>query len=728
MSDPDFQRRLRETFQTEASEHLRALSRDAFALEQVATVEEHRMLVERIFRETHTLKGAARMVGESDTEALCHALEQELSGVKHRGGRMSAAMIADLHQQIAEITRLLGLQLATEVTAEAPRGPEKASDVSSMSTPPVAGSVRVPGARLDALLMRAEELMGARLTGDHHVGTLRMIGDRGTAWKRELERVAPHLNVLRRFVDDAEISPVAKELTQVLHYLDWSHEYLREMNGDVARLAKTAAGDQRRLGLMIDHLLDEAKEILMQPFSALLETLPAFVREISVQQGKEIDVTIEGAQTEIDRRVLEEIKDALIHLVRNSVDHGIEAAAERGRRGKPPRGQLAIAVRGKSGGVVEISIADDGRGIHAGNVTAHARRLGILSPDAPELSSDDALSLLFRSGFSTRTAATDLSGRGLGLAIVREKAEHIGGTVSVESEPGRGTAFRLQLPLTLARFRGLFVTAQKQSFVVPAPYVRRVLRLPDREIRRVKNQELIEVDGASVVVVRLAQILGLDATTPREGKSNLAFILLVESARMRVALRVDDVPHEQEIVMKSLGRLLRGARHYAGATLVGGGQIVPVLNVSNLLQSTFQRGSATRSTTQGAARNVERRKRTILVVEDSITSRTLLKSILQAAGFEVRTAVDGADGWTTLKFEPIDLVISDVQMPRMDGFELTAKIRADKVLSTLPVILITSLASREDRTRGVDAGANAYIVKSSFDQSDLLAAIGRLVS
>lgn len=179
--------------------------------------------------------------------------------------------------------------------------------------------------------------------------------------------------------------------------------------------------------------------------------------------------------------------------------------------------------------------------------------------------------------------------------------------------------------------------------------------------------------------------------------------------------------------MKSLGRLLRGAPQYVGATIVGGGQIVPVLNVSNLLQATFHRRGRSKPAMAGASRNAPRQKRTILVVEDSITSRTLLKSILQAAGFEVRTAVDGADGLTTLKFEPIDLVISDVQMPRMDGFELTAKIRADRALSTLPVILITSLASREDKTRGVDAGANAYIVKSSFDQSDLLATIGRLL-
>lgn len=725
MTDPDFQRRLRETFQAEASEHLDALRRATTGLERATTTAEQVPLLERIFRETHTLKGAARMVGELEAEAVCHALEQRLVTLKKGAEPITGATRVEIQAELREIARILGLTVTNASVAEAAR--EEAKVAQAEAAPlPSAGHVRVPGARLDALLLRAEELVSARLTGDQHVGTLRAIGDRGAAWKKELERARPHLAALRRFIDEGGGGEVSKELTHVLHYLDWTHEYLRELQGDVTRLGKTASGDQRRLGTMIDHLLEEAKEILMQPFAALLETVPAFVAEIAQRQGKEIEVAIEGAETEIDRRVLEAIKDALMHLIRNGVDHGIETTEERRAAGKPARGRLTVAVQDMSGGIVEIRIADDGRGIDPREVSAHARRLGLLSKDAPELGADDALALLFRSGFSTRVAPTALSGRGLGLPIVREKAEHIGGTVSVESEPGRGTTFRLLLPLTLARFRGLFVRTHTQTFVLPAPYVRRVWRVKESEIRRVKNQEVVDVDGASVVLVRLGDVLKLEAATKRED-TELAFLLLVESARARVALRVDDAPHEQEVVMKSLGRVLQGSRHYVGATIVGGGQIVPVLNVSNLLRAMVEQTTLRKRGAPATARPVKRR-RTILVVEDSITSRSLLKGILQAAGFDVRTAVDGADALTTLKFEPVDLVISDVQMPRLNGFELTAKIRADKTLSTLPVILITSLASREDKERGVDAGANAYIVKSSFDQSDLLAAIGRLIS
>lgn len=726
MNDPDFRQRLRQTFQAEAAEHLRALSQDALALEQ-ASPAEHPAIVERVFRETHTLKGAARMVGEMDAEALCHALEQRLSTLKQSGASLGREEVAALHGDIADIARSLQLSVAPAV--EPTRDPARASETPSAPAPApaAAGLIRVPGTRLEAILNRAEEMVSAKLSGDQHAAALFTFGERGLAWKKEAERVRPDLAVLRRFVDAGTPSPIASELDALLHYVDWSHEFVRELTGDVTKLAGRVRQDQRRLGTTIEQLLEETKEVLMRPFSALLETFPLFVRETAQQRGKDIALEIDGEKTEIDRRVLEQIKDALLHLVRNSIDHGIEPASERRSRGKPERGRVRIVVQERSGGNVEIAVSDDGRGIAAREVSASARRLGLLPENAPELPEHEALSLLFRSGFSTRSEATDLSGRGLGLAIVREKAEQIGGAVSVESELGRGTTFRLQLPLTLARFHGLFVTAQRQTFALPAAYVRRVLRLPEASLRRVKNQTMVEADGASAVVVRLGDALGLAPAAARKGpEGGSVFLVLLESGRSRVALRVDDVPYEQELVMKGLGRMLQGARQYIGSTIVAGGRIVPVLNVNHLLGATLERGDRA-AAPAAAPRSAARRKRMVLVAEDSITSRSLLKGILQAAGYEVRTAVDGADALTILKFEHVDLVISDVQMPRLNGFELTARIRADASLSTIPVILITSLASREDKERGVDAGANAYIVKSSFDQSDLLDAIGRLI-
>ena len=745
MNDPDFNRRLRETFQAEASEHVRALSNDVFELEKAVDATARQAVVERIFRTTHTLKGAARMVGEADAEALCHALEQQLSVVKHQPENAPAGLAADLHAQVGLVARVLGLGMpepssdstattatAAPVAAAAKSTTGTTAPFAPTATPPPAplptgsGQVRVPAARLDALLMRAEEMVSAKMSGDEHAAALKAAAHRGATWKKEWERVRADVAALRRFVDSGEHSPIAKELNTLVHYLDAQHEFTRAWHGEVVKVAQAAAGDQRRFGSMIERLLDETKEVLMQPFVSLLEVFPGFVRETAARLGKEVDVRIEGAETEIDRRVLEELRDALIHLVRNAVDHGIEPAAERRANNKSERGTLTIAVQEKTGGNVEITVSDDGRGIVPSEIIANARRLGLIGEGAAELSEQEAMELLFSSGFSTKTEATDLSGRGLGLAIVREKAERIGGTVDLKSVPGKGTTFCFLLPVTLARFRGVFVSARGQAFVVPSSYVRRVLRLRETDVKRVKNQNVIEADGGSVLLLNLAEILGFGAVkADARAQKEAVFVLLIESGRSRVAVRVDGVPHEHEVVMKSLGKMLRGARNYVGATIVGNGRIVPVLNVSSLLAGTTRRMSG--RARAAVAPPEERRKRTILIAEDSITSRSLFKNILQTAGFEVRTAVDGADALTTLKYEPVDLVISDVQMPRVDGFELTAKIRADNALSTLPVILITSLASREDKAKGVDAGANAYIVKSSFDQSDLLEAIRRLL-
>lgn len=726
MKDPAFQRRLRETFRAEAAEHLREILAGLFALEKSSSASEHQAIVETIFRQTHTLKGASRLVGEDDAESLCQALEHRLGGLKQRKERVPPATVAELYSETKRLSEML------QFSGEAPAS--KADAVEASETPAVpltraaaAGLVRVPSARLDALLVHAEELLTAKLTSAQRVAALRALEEREATWKKEWARVRKEMVAARRFLDSGLPSPVTRELKALVHFLDWNHEFVERGHDQLAQVVRAARQDERRLGAMVDHLLDETKEVLMMPFDSLLEIFPAFVREAAERQGKEIDLVLEGGKTEIDRRVLEEIKDAIIHLVRNSIDHGIATPAERRSAGKPGRGMLTLSVTQKSGGDVEIVVADDGRGVDTAKVTEHARRLKLIGEDVEELSETDALALLFESGFSTSTKVTDLSGRGLGLAIVREKAERIGGSVSVESELGKGTTFRLQLPITLARFRGVFVGAQGRSFVIPAAHVRRVIRLEPDRIKRVKNHETFDFEGGSILLVRLSDILGLPVASKRADAEAPAFVVLLAVGRSRVALRVEGVPFEQEIVMKGLGRLLAKVRHFMGATIVGGGQIVPVLNATGLVASAVRRGGSRRADA-GKQKPISNRKRKILIAEDSITSRTLLKSILQGAGFDVRTAVDGADALTTLRFEPADLLISDVQMPRMDGFELTAKVRADKDLSTLPVILITSLASREDKARGVDAGANAYIVKSSFDQSDLLEAIGRLLA
>jgi two-component system chemotaxis sensor kinase CheA len=349
---------------------------------------------------------------------------------------------------------------------------------------------------------------------------------------------------------------------------------------------------------------------------------------------------------------------------------------------------------------------------------------GIMSSeDAAKLTDQDLSAIVFQSGVSTSPIITDLSGRGLGLAIVREKIEKLGGQIVLETHRHTGTFFRMILPLTLITFRGLHVTVAEREFIIPTTNVERVVRLKKDEIKTVENRDTLSLNGMTIPLLRLADVLEIKE---RNGDLSMMTVLILASQGKRIGFIASKVLNEQEFIIKSLSQPLSRVRNIAGATILGSGKVAPVLNVSDLMKS------AVRSAVYGPKPGMSEAKgdvirKSVLVVEDSITSRMLLKNILETSGYLVTTAVDGIDAMTLLKTHKFDVVVSDVDMPRMNGFNLTEKIRGDKKLSELPVVLVTALESREDKERGIDVGANAYIVKSSFDQSNLLEVIRRLI-
>jgi two-component system chemotaxis sensor kinase CheA len=316
---------------------------------------------------------------------------------------------------------------------------------------------------------------------------------------------------------------------------------------------------------------------------------------------------------------------------------------------------------------------------------------------------------------------TNLSGRGLGLAIAREKLEKISGSLSVESERWVGTKFRLTVPLTLATLRGVLVRSGESLFIMPAAQVERVIRFKSADIKTVENRETISFEGKAISLARLYDVLSIKANTPKDGE--YLHVLVLHAAGERIAFLVDEILSELEVIAKPLGRQLSRVRNFTAATVLGTGKMVPIINVHELMKSAarYQRVPT------NADVAVTQRRRSVLIAEDSFTSRTLMKNILESAGYLVNTAVDGLEAFATLKEMSCDLVVSDVEMPRMTGFDLTAKIRADQRLAAIPVVLVTALDSQEDRDRGLDVGANAYIVKGSLDQSDLLQTIQRLI-
>jgi two-component system chemotaxis sensor kinase CheA len=433
-------------------------------------------------------------------------------------------------------------------------------------------------------------------------------------------------------------------------------------------------------------------------------------RDLARAQGKQIEFVTSGREARIDRRVLEAIKDPLIHMVRNAVDHGLEMPEERVAAGKPPQGTIHAAVRALEGGRIEFVLSDDGRGIDAGKVHDAARRARINVADG-----EDPLALVFRSGLSTSFVITDVSGHGLGLAIVKEQLSKIGGAVELDSTPGQGTTIRLIAPATIATFRGLLVRAGGQRFLLPLESVDRVIAAePVTHGGRLKIRDGDELRPCAT----LGELLGVGSALAGDQSYACA---IVRSGAERAALLIEEIVGDREVLVKDFEPPLVRVRNIASAGLLGAGELVLILRPADLVA-----GASEVRSVRPEASEVPEEPPWVLVVDDAVTTRTMERGLLELAGYQVKVAVDGLDAWTTLKSERFDLVVSDVDMPRMNGFELTQRIRADETLRDLPVVLVSALEAREDKERGIEVGANAYVVKSSFEQSNLLEIIHRL--
>jgi len=763
----EFRQRLLAAFKVEAQEHLLALSSGLIALESASTPEERASVVETVFREAHSLKGAARAIDEGEIESICQAIEGVFSAVKRGDKKLSAAVLDVLNEAVdalgkrlstldgngandrasrsltlsdADLLRRLDRALGdTGSTSAWPRRKAKAAAaplpspsgaVADRAAP--ANTVRIATAKLDAVLRQSEELLSAKLAASQLSTGIRDSLAELEILKRERAKVAP----TRRFLQQAWDKGARRggndnadpQWRKFLEFMAWESVFIKSFEVRLQALAKSAEHDQRSLAGMVDGLLDDMKQVLMLPVSTALVVFPKLVRDLARDQGKEVDLVVHGDDLEIDRRVLDELRDPLIHLTRNSIDHGIETPEVRRLTGKPLRGTLTFTISQRDGNKIEIAISDDGGGIDTARVLEVARKLGVIAKEEfGEDGDPKRLGLIFHSGVSTSPIITDISGRGLGLAIVREKVERLGGVVTVETQPGRGTVFRLTVPLTLSIFRGVRVRVDDREFVLPTTQVTQGVSVRRDVVKTVENRETISWSGQAVALVQLADALELPGRRKHRAgdDADTVHAVVVESGGRLVAFGVDEIVCEQEVLVKPLGKHIPRVRNIAGATILANGKVALILDVPDLLRSAaaVSAPAVTAVDTQEAGGE----RKSILIAEDSVTSRALLKNILESAGYTVATAVDGIDGFTRLKTERFDLVVSDVEMPRMNGFDFTAKIRKDKALSRLPVVLVTALESREHRELGVDAGANAYVVKSSFDQSNLLDIVRRLI-
>lgn len=779
--DKEFLKRILETFRIEAKEHLQLFEDGLAKLEHEQTPEMLSQLIEVMFREVHSLKGAARSVGQKEIESICQPLESLFSSLKKREISLTPVALELIYkskdvlsdfilneatqsspskrQSIRELGKQL-IELASgEISAEPIKEAPVVKPVAITEIQPVIEpakpvlplieplkaevlteepepaqrsaqqehtrlvfneAVRIPVSKLDPLLLQAEELLQSNLQLSLTSNDLKNIYDDIFSWKTQSEKLRQQQKLIT--VSDWN------------HYLAENELQLNKIEAHLLNLTRSFEKETYGVDRIANDHLNAIKQIMMLPVSSLVEVFPGMVREMSRNLQKKIGFNINGAELEVSKQILEELKDPLTHLIRNSIDHGIEYPNERELQGKPPKGMIKLSFAAKENGLFEIVISDDGRGINKNKLLRSAIKNGIVSTEqAEKMTHDEILALMYHSGVSTNSIITDLSGRGLGMSIVLEKIEKLNGRLLIETIESQGTTFRIILPMTMATFRGLAVKVNESVYMLPTMNVERVLRVKADEITTVENFETICLDDVMLSVVSLADALGLPRL-PKGATSDQALLtqtdnhvrmVLLSTTENRIAFKVDEVIDEHQILVKGLGKLLKRVRNISGATILGSGKIVPVIHVGDLMKSAVQ--IKHRVVEQTVSEKPVHEHAKILVAEDSITSRTMLKNILETAGYLVTVAVDGADAFAKAKTDTFDLILTDVDMPRMNGFELTTKIKKDAHLSEIPVVLCTSLESREDKERGVEAGADAYIVKNSFSQGNLLEIIKRLI-
>jgi two-component system chemotaxis sensor kinase CheA len=733
-SQEDFFRELLADFKVEASEHQEAITKGMLQLEKQPSKSDYQLIVETTFRELHSLKGASRAVNQNDIEKLCQSME----GVFHQLKDGKAALTPQLFELLFKGVDVLNGLLSTDGPKPS-TGSNLSQLIKAIDNQLIASKVELPAfvvEKLTPLVVEKEipqeivQKIQEEIEQEIHTEIVQVPITSSVnepvavdlPQPRETVRIAT--SKLNRLLMQAEEFITAKA---TLSYL--THEIQRINHPSLQVLQRDLDRFNHSVGRMVDDMLFDIKSTLLFPFSSLTDIVPKIARDLGKEFGKQIDISIKGAETEIDRRILEELKDPLIHLIRNCIDHGIEKPEIRLKNGKSAAGLLEISIIQESGRKVEVVIQDDGMGINRERLKESALKNSIVTREALALMNDkDILSLIFRSGISTSPMITDLSGRGLGMAIVAGKVDGLGGSITVESVYGKGTKFLISLPLTLSTFRGIVVKVCNQSFVVPTTAVERAIRIHTKQIKYVESKPFLSYSGENIALVNLADALQVTGQRNKQTAVNQLSVLIISLGYRKIGCVVDEVLGEQEGIVKDLGPQLVHVRNIAGATVLGNGQVIPILYIPDLIDSAINAQSSTNTFEQdpGKEEAIQSQQR-ILIAEDSITSRALIRNILESSGYFVKTAIDGLEAFQILQGDQFDLVVSDVEMPGMNGFELTAKIKNDPRFNQIPVILVTSLSSDFDKQRGLEAGANAYIIKSNFEQSNLVETIQRLI-
>jgi two-component system, chemotaxis family, sensor histidine kinase and response regulator WspE len=719
---------------------LLALERDPKAADQL----------ERCMRAAHSLKGAARIVDVGAGVRVTHAMEDcfvaaQQGRIALRQGHIDELLRGvDLLQQMARTTeqdmgrwetqRLAEVEAFLDALNRVVASPALAREVGTAQV----STERPQDEGLAVALFGAETGEAARgevlrVTAENLNRLLGLAGE-SLVESRSFKSFADSLLRLKHFQYDLlraldrlrEQLPQQRLTEQAEAALAEAQRRALECRQFLAQRLVEIDTFDRRAAHLSHRLYDGALACHMRPFADGVQAFPRMVRDLAHALGKQVRLDMTGQDTQVDRNILERLEAPLGHLLRNALDHGIESPEERLAAGKPAEAVLGIEAR-HSAGRLQVTVADDGRGIDLERLRATVIERKLSNAEtAGQLNDAELLEFLFLPGFSMKETVTDISGRGVGLDVVQNVLKQIRGTVRIVTRRGQGTRFQLELPLTLSVARTLLVEVGTEAYAVPLAYIRHALKLAQGDIKLLEGRAHFHLDGRSVGLVTAHQLLGL---APPQAAADLLAVIVLGDATHVYGLIVDRFLGERELVVQSLDPRLGKIKDIAAGALMEDGSPALILDVEDVIRSIEKLASA--GSLSGVARDasgaVQAKRKRILVVEDSFTVRELERKLLVNSGFEVEVAVDGMDGWNAARTSHFDLVITDVDMPRMDGIELVTLIKKDPHVKSLPVMIVSYKDRPEDRRRGLDAGADYYLAKGSFHDEALLHAVVDLI-
>ena len=754
MSDDLSDFSMMDLFRAEVESQATVLTESLLALERNPTDSEHH---ESAMRAAHSLKGAARIVGLDAGVKVAHAMEDCFVAAQNGELQLHQARIdvlligVDLLTRIAqtpeaeapqwsgakkeEITNFLhALDNVSENFAPSAPAVESGTEVVTYAEPPPPAEEPSPAAAREVPPPTKEspaaEATGTtdrvlRVTADS-LNRLLGLASESLVGSRWLKPFGTSLGRLKRLHRD-----LGKTLNTIPNpsadeRLIEAQRLLAECQDLLAnRLEEFELFDRRSTNLA-NRLYDEALAVRMRPFADGVQGFPRMVRDVGRKLDKSVRLELIGEDTQVDREILEKLEAPLGHLLRNAVDHGLESATERVATGKPAEGLVRLEA-GHLAGVLQIVVSDDGRGIDLNQLREKIVARNLTNAEtAAKLSESELLEFLFLPGFTVKETVTDISGRGVGLDVVQNMLKQVRGTVRVVSQPGHGTQFQLQLPLTLSVVRTLLVEIGGQPFAFPLAHIARTLKLPTDRVVTLEGRPHFRQDDRSVGLIAAHQILGGDE--PNFRNEDLP-VLMIGSRDRTYGLVVDRFLGEGELVVQPLDSRLGKIKDIAAGALMQDGSPVLIIDTEDLLRSVdklIASGSLSSVAGSTSTRDVSVKKR-VLVVDDSLTVRELERKLLVNQGYQVEVAVDGRDGWNAVRVGQFDLVVTDIDMPRMDGIELVTLIKNDPGLKKIPVMIVSYKDREEDRRRGLDAGADYYLTKASFHDETLVQAVGDLI-